>query len=173
MNVMNRVFRIIFISAILTGLLTLAACSDNNGPPVIDKPAPNFKLKDINGQSVSLSDFKGKVVFINFWDTTFEYCTDDIAHLQELHDEWSLAGEIVLLTIDADEDAETIQAFMQKNNYNFPVLLDSEYVVAGKYNVKYVPTSLLIDREGNFKLKVEGPFRYKSAIEKQLAAYLP
>jgi len=174
MKVLKRVIKITLAIVVLTGILATAACSAGGGQGArIDEPAPGFTLKDLDGRSVSLSSFKGKTVFINFWDSSFEYSTDDIAFLHELHEEWSQTGEIILLTIDTEEDADTIKAFMAEKNYSFPVLLDRQYEVAGKYNVNYIPTTLMIDKEGRFKFKVEGPFRSRTAFEKQIAGYLP
>jgi peroxiredoxin len=62
---------------------------------------------------------------------------------------------------------------MKNYNYTFPVLLDTDAKVAGKYNVIMIPTSILIDKDGKLKLNVVGPFKDKAALDKQLAVYLP
>ena len=76
---------------------------------------------------------------------------------------------VVLLTINIGEDPATVKNFIQTNKYTFPVLLDSQYEVAGKYNVQYIPTSFFIDKDGKIKTDMIGPFKNKAAIEKEMA----
>jgi peroxiredoxin len=158
---------------LLAGITVLAGCSGRSTPLTIDGPAPNFTLKDLNGKSVSLSDYQGKAVFINFLDTSFEASSNQLPFFQELHQEWSKEGNIVLLTIAVTEDADTIKTFIQQNNYTFPVLLDSNFEVSEKYNVQYIPTSIFIDRTGKVQLRIVGPFKDKAAILGQIAGYIP
>jgi peroxiredoxin len=173
MKTLQKTLAIVLAGILLAGALTLAACSGGSTPLLIDGPAPNFTLKDLNGKSVSLSDYKGKAVFLSFWDTSFDADIKQMHFLQELHEEWSKEGKIVLLTIDVEEDAATIKAYMQKNNYTFPVLLDNNFEVAEKYNVQYIPTSLFIDKYGKLQLNIVGPFKDKAAIMGHIAGHLP
>ena len=152
--------------------LTLVACSSDSQPLKIDSPAPGFELSDLNGQRVSLKEFRGKTVFINFWATTCGPCVSEMPVLQEFSS--SLSGrEVVFISINTGEDINVVKDFIQKNQYTFPVLLDSQYKVAGQYNVRYIPTSFFIDKDGLLKINLVGPFKDKTSIEKQLASFLP
>jgi peroxiredoxin len=173
MKNMKSFLRLMPVIFLLAGILTLAACSAGNTPVKMDSPAPDFTLKDLDGKSVSLNSFRGKVVFINFWDTTFDAALEQMPYLQELYSDWSKQGAVVLLTIDIEEDAPTVKTFMEKHKYTFPVLLDSKQEVAEKYSIQYIPTSLLIDKNGKLQLNIVGPFKDKDAIEKQVASFLP
>lgn len=173
MKATNKIFRIALAGILTAGILTLAACSGSSGPPKMDSPAPDFTLKDLDGKSLTLSSFKGKTVFINFWDTTFDAAVNQMPYLQALYNDWSKQGNVVLLTIDIEEDAATVKAFMQSHNYTFPVLLDSKQEVAEKYSIQYIPTSLLIDKNGKLQLNIVGPFKDKDAIERQVASFSP
>jgi peroxiredoxin len=164
-----KAFTVSLICATVTMIIALSACSRSPESIQINNKVPNFKLTDRQGKTVSLSDYKGKYVFLHFWNTTFDYSSESLPYLQELSQEWSKSGQIVLLTIDETESATTINAFMDKYRYNFPVLLDSDNQIAGKYNVTRIPISFLINQDSRLKMKVAGPFESKAAIEKMVA----
>jgi peroxiredoxin len=163
--------------AVLTGilicvlLLTLAGCASS--ALHINGPAPGFTLKDLNGQSVSLSSLKGKYVLLHFWDYTFQPCVDELPAFQKINDEWSQNGRAVLITIDANNSPEAVKTFMQKNNFTFKVLLDNQFSTAEKYEVQYVPANFLIGPDGFLKLNIGGVFRDKEALDRALQGYLP
>lgn len=163
----------IFLVFILTlGALTLVACSSSSSSLKMGDTAPDFKLPDLNGQSVSLGSFKGKTVLLNFWATTCNPCVNEMPYFQAMHEEMSANSNFVLLMIDVGEDAATVKKFIQGNKYTFTVLLDNQYEVAGKYNVQYTPTSVLIGKEGKVEFSIIGAFKDKAAIEKQISSYL-
>ena len=171
---LKNTLKLALVCTLLSVFLVFTACSGGSNQPLkIDSPAPNFTLKDLNGKSVTLSSFIGKTVFLHFWDTTFASCIAEMPYFQELYTGWTSSGEVALLTINAEETGEVIKTFMQSQKYTFPVLLDTEYKVAGKYNVQYVPTSFLIDKQGKLRLNIIGPFKTKADIEKQLAGLIP
>ena len=169
---MNKVIGIIWVFILAVGVITLAGCSGSSQSLYIDSPAPDFKLNDVNWQPVSLSSFQGKTVLINFWATTCPPCVEEMPYLQAIHNNESAKGNLVLLMIDAGEDKTTVKNFIQSNKYTFPVLIDSQYEVAGKYNIQYTPTTILIDKQGKIKFNIVGAFKDQAAIEKQLAGFL-
>jgi peroxiredoxin len=163
---------------ILTGILIIsllwmgAGCSGTQELS-LNSPAPTFKLKDLDGQSVSLTSYKGKTVFLHFWDATFQSCIDEMPIFQQVHEEWSKDGRTALVTVDASNSAEVVKAFMQSHSYTFKVLLDNQSAAAEKYNLQYIPASFLIDSSGVLKLSIAGTFKTKEALLKQLQGYLP
>jgi peroxiredoxin len=173
---MNKVMVIILAVVLAAGVLTLAGCSgssnSNNGKLNIDSPAPDFKLTDINGQSVSLSSYQGKNVLINFWAISCAPCVEEMPYLQAIHNDTSAKGNLVILMINAGEDQTTVKSFIQTNKYTFPVLIDKQLDVAEKYYIQYTPTTVLIDKQGLIKFNIVGAFKNQAAIEKQLAGYL-
>lgn len=110
--------------------------------------AIDFKLKDLNGKEVSLSDFKGKKVFLNFWATWCPPCKAEMPEMEKLYQE-TKDSDLVILAVNLAEDRNTVQNFISKNNYNFSVLLDSENAAAVQYKIVSIPTSYFIDEEGN------------------------
>lgn len=118
--------------------------------------AINFKLNTLDGKEISLNDFKGKKVFLNFWATWCPPCRQEMPELEKLYQE-SKDSDLVILTINLGEDAKTVKSFMDKNNYNFNIALDLDQDVAIKYNIVSIPTSIFIDSEGNLVSKKIGP----------------
>lgn len=110
--------------------------------------AMDFKLKDLNGKEVSLSNYKGKKVFLNFWATWCPPCKAEMPEMEKLYQE-TKDSDLVILAVNLDEDKDTVQKFINSNKYNFPVLLDTGNIVASQYEVVSIPTSFFIDKEGN------------------------
>lgn len=128
--------------------------------PTIKKgePAPDFRLPDLNGESVTLSQFKGKVVFLNFWATWCPPCIEELPSIQRLSE--SMQGtDFVVLTVNIDQAPESqIREFTKSKNLSFMVLLDPKSEVsAGKYGITGVPETFLIDRNGIVLERYIGP----------------
>ncbi|MFL0245748.1 TlpA family protein disulfide reductase [Candidatus Clostridium stratigraminis] len=129
--------------------------SNNSASPSskfnIDIPrqkALDFKLKDLNGKEVSLSDFKGKRVFLNFFATWCGPCKSEMPEMEKLYEE-TKDSDLVILAVDLAESTETVRNFINNNNYNFKILLDSNNTAAEKYQISSIPTSYFIDKDGN------------------------
>jgi peroxiredoxin len=171
--IITKKARIALIGIVVVSLFLIVGGCSGGQTAQINSPAPAFNLKDLNGQSVALNSFKGKTVILHFWDISFQPCIDQMPIFQQLHEEWSKDGRIVLVTIEPQNSAEVISTFMQSHNYTFKVLVDSQYKTAGKYNVQYVPANVLIDPSGVLKLSIAGSFKTKEALEKQIQGFLP
>ena len=109
--------------------------------------ALDFTLKDLAGDSVSLSDFQGKKVMLNFWADWCGYCRAEIPFMNKLYGELKEEGfEIVAVNLGGE--AAKIAAFAKEFKMEFPVLLDSQNEVASAYQVRSIPMSLFLDEEG-------------------------
>ncbi|MCJ7691638.1 MAG: TlpA family protein disulfide reductase, partial [Clostridiaceae bacterium] len=121
--------------------------SDESTAP--DKtPALDFKLKDLNGKEVSLSDFKGKKVFLNFWASWCPPCKAEMPDIEEVYNE-TKDSDLVIIAINVGESRDTAKSFIEENNFNFKVLLDSDENISNQYKLLGYPTSYFIDTEGN------------------------
>ena len=117
--------------------------------PFKDKvKAQNFILKNLNGHEVSLNDYRGQIVLINFWATWCLPCRIEMPSMEKLYAEFKNDG-FTILAIDLMEDADSVRAFKEKYKLNFPILLDSDGSVAQFYGVISIPTTYLINRDGH------------------------
>ena len=107
--------------------------------------APDFTLTNMEGKEVKLSDYKGKLVYLNFWATWCGYCDEEMPDLQALNAE---NDDLVVLAVNVREDKDTVQAYLEKGGYDFPVLLDLEGEIAGTYLVSGMPTTYFINSKG-------------------------
>lgn len=110
--------------------------------------AEDFKLKDLNGKELSLSDLKGKNVFLNFWATWCPPCRGEMPEIEKLYQE-TKNSDLVIVAVEIGEPLNDVKTFIDENNYSFEVLLDTDQKVSAQYGISGVPTSLFIDKEGN------------------------
>ena len=111
------------------------------------KAAPDFTLLNMDGQQVSLQEYRGKVVFLNLWATWCIPCREEMPALERLHQTYQ-AQDLAIISIDLKEGADQVRAFFQKHGLSFPSLLDPNGSVFRDYLVAGMPTTYLIDRNG-------------------------
>ena len=121
--------------------------------PLIGKPAPSFTLQDLNGKQVSLSDFKGKVVLLDFWATWCPPCSAAIPHMQALHKKYKDKG-LVLIGINHETDHAKVKEFA-RDRISYVVLLDADEPFK-EYGIRGIPTLFYIDREGEVRYRDVG-----------------
>lgn len=117
-----------------------------------DNKAANFTLSDLNGQKVSLSDFKDKPVVLFFWTTWCPYCRKELKVLNSKYQELVKDG-LQVLAIDAGESVSKVEAAVKNYNLSFSVLLDKDGSVSSSYNVLGVPTYIFIGKDGSIKFE--------------------
>ena len=166
-RIMNKLL-IITLALLIPGLVITGCQRSSPQLATIGQPAPDFTLPDLNGDYVSLSDFAGKPVLINFWNTGCPPCRDEMPYLQQVYDENSHT-ELVLLTISIAEKTDTVEDFLQYHNLSLPVLLDADASVALRYNLPGIPTTIFVDKDGILRAKVIGGFPSKAAIDDRLS----
>lgn len=109
--------------------------------------APDFTVKDLDDNDVSLSDFKGQVVFLNFWASWCGPCISEMPSIQSLYEQTEDL-DVKILTLNIGESKEIAKQFIDKYNYTFHTILDPENRVAGMYGVRSIPTTYIIDKTG-------------------------
>lgn len=119
------------------------------------KMAKDFTLKDLKGNAVSLSDFKGKIVFLNFWATWCAPCRHEMPDIEKLQNKYE--KDIVVLAVSTDTQGEEIvRPYIEKNKFTFRVLIDSSSDVSDKYSIFALPTTFIIDRQGKIVEMIPG-----------------
>ncbi len=137
-----------------------------------DKPAPSFTLPDLNGNKVSLSDYKGKVVILDFWATWCPPCVKEIPHFIELYKEYKDQGlSMVGISVDR-QGIGIVKAFIQKYKINYPILMADSQVTRAYGNIRSIPTTFVIDPAGNLQRMYVG-YREKSVFETDIKTLLP
>jgi peroxiredoxin len=130
----------------------------------VDNLAPPFTLKDLNNNEVKLSDFRGKIVVINFWGIFCGPCKEELPFFQAISDNES-AGSLKILAINVGEDTTTVCSFIYDEGYTFTVLLDSKKEVNTLYDVNFYPTTFFINADGIIKERKKGSFQSRTEIE--------
>jgi len=133
--------------------------------------AEDFTLEDSRGFMVSLKDFQGKVIFLNFWATWCGPCRIEMPGMELL---WQIFQDdnFVILAVDVRERRDEVSSFIEKNDYTFPALLDPWGKVANMYGVRAYPTTFLIDGEGKVVGKALGAREWASKDSFDLIKYL-
>ncbi len=127
-------------------------------PLTVGKPAPNFTLPDLADKSVQLSDYRGKVIFLNFWATWCKPCQEEMPSMEQLFKGYQKDGLVILaVSIDRVTTKKDIPPFVKNMNLTFPVLVDSWGQTDKRYKLMGVPETYIIDREGILREKVIGP----------------
>lgn len=125
-------------------------------------PAPDFQLQDLNGRTHRLSDYRGKVVFLNLWATWCPPCRQEMPSMEQLYRRLQGQG-FVMLAVSQDEDPrESVRPFVDQMHLSFPILLDPEGKIPPKYGVTGYPETFVIDPSGAVIDHVIGPREWDS-----------
>ncbi len=151
--------KILTLTAILLPLL-FSNCSSSpedsaKGESEGPQQMPSFTLTDIDGNVVSLEDYRGKVVLVNFWATWCGPCIKEIPELNELYREYKGSGFELLAVASQSGDAESVREWTERLRIEYPVLVGDQKVL-GKYKVFAFPTDYLADKKGYARDKIIG-----------------
>ncbi|MDH7486022.1 MAG: TlpA disulfide reductase family protein [Anaerolineae bacterium] len=132
-------------------------------PPAEPRPAvelgryaPDFTLTDLNGEAVSLSDWRGQVVLLNFWASWCAPCRQEMPLLQATYSAYADDG-LVVLAVNMGEEKRRVENFAADLALTFPVLTDEEITAGTLYRVRGAPTTYFIDRDGVIRQRYVGP----------------
>lgn len=120
--------------------------TDPNEETVDSIDAIDFKLNDLTGKEVLLSNYKGKIIYVNFWASWCDPCKYEMPFLEQLYKERK-DTDLVILTVNLQESKSVVDKFMADNKYTFPVLLDKDGEAANTYGIQSIPLSILIDKD--------------------------
>ena len=172
---MKKTHKLILLSFLVL-LLSLPVFSQSLK---IGSNAPDFSLQlQQNGKAsdktVTLSSYKGKVLFLHFWATWCPPCKVELPHMESLAKKLASQGDkakMKFLAVCISDSQKALTSFMQKNGYTFPSALDEPGLVAMKYGIQGVPTSILISPEGKI-LKIQVGMMNQKQLENFVADYM-
>ena len=148
----------------------LLSCSGSDKQSLkVGSSAPDFTLKTISGEDLSLSSFKGEPVVLNFWATWCEPCKDEMPHFQQVYDRYSKTDGLNVIAVNMNETADKASAFFSEYKLTFPSLIDvNQSVTVGKYGILGLPTTYFIDAKGIIRYVKIGPILTEAELATRL-----
>jgi peroxiredoxin len=123
--------------------------------PTVGTPVDEFRLTDLDGKTHSLSQYRGKVVLVNFWATWCKPCTTEMPAMQASFDKLRDKGFVVLAINELEDDAK-VRDHIKQYGHTFPVLMDRDNKVANQFGVFGLPVSVFIDQQGRVQEYIKG-----------------
>jgi thiol-disulfide isomerase/thioredoxin len=144
----RNAFAVCLVLCISAMILSGCARRPPESEPMLEigQPAPSFKLPDLSGQQVSLDQYKGKIVMLDFWATWCGPCRMTMPLMENLQKEF--ADTMVLLAINVQEPHDEVRDYIRAQGIHSRVLLDEEGLVGKKYGTESIPLQILIDKQG-------------------------
>ena len=132
------------------------------------EPAANFTLKSNQGKNIRLSELRGEVVLINFWASWCGPCRQEMPELETLYQKYQRLG-FTVLGVNVEEDSAAADKIIRESGVNFPVLYDNRNEVSKLYDVRAMPTTIIVGRDGDMKAKY---LAYKPGYEDKYEAHI-
>ena len=167
----RRIARVLMGTALLAVLMALPAFDGwSMGPrvPTVGTLAEDFRLTDLEGKSQSLSQYRGKIVLVNFWATWCKPCTTEMPAMQTAYDKLREKGFVVLAVNELEDDAK-VREHIKQYGHTFPVLMDHDNKVANQFGVFGLPVSVFIDQEGRVQEYIKGGLLTEQKIDETVA----
>ena len=136
-----------------TSLSLIKPTAQRDGRPQMAKA---FEVPSSNGKTIRLADYRGKVVFLNFWATWCPPCREEMPAMERLYQRYRDRG-LVVLAVSVDSDATAIPPFVTQHKFTFPIGQDPKMALADRYGVRALPSSFLVDKRGNLAALAIGP----------------
>jgi len=155
-----------------SGDYTFKTEPETGAAPYMGSKAPNFTLRNLQGEAVSLSQFRGKKVILNFWASWCTPCKMEMPHFQTLWARYNPGADFVILSVAGSQSEETIiRNFITDGNYTFTVCLDPNGDAFNKYELSSIPKTYFIDKDGVIRRIQQGMFTGPGEIEFMLNSY--
>src|SRR5262245_59666377 len=154
--------------AVLMAVPTPDGWSMGSRVPAVGMQAEDFRLTDLAGKEQSLSQYRGKIVLVNFWATWCKPCTTEMPAMQASFDKLRDKGFVVLAVNELEDDAK-VREHIKQYGHTFPVLMDRDNKVVNQFGVFGLPVSVFIDQEGRVQEYIKGGLLTEQKIEETVA----
>src|SRR5580765_5430674 len=160
----TTVFMLIALLVALAGLPAFDVWSMGSRVPKVGMQAEDFQLADLYGKTQSLSQYRGKIVLVNFWATWCKPCTTEMPAMQTIYDKLRDKGFVVLAVNELEDDAK-VREHIKQYGHTFPVLMDHDNKVANQFGVFGLPVSVFIDEKGVIQEYIKGGLLTEQKIQ--------
>jgi len=158
---------LLFLSSVL---FPLSGCGRKE-PPAVGVAPPKFTLPDLKGDKITLpDDFTGKVVVLRFWIDSCKSCEKEMPEINQIYSKYKDRG-LVVLAVNVGQSKSAAETFATRLHLTYPVLLDTDSKVTGRYGVKAVPFTFVVDRKGMIIKRILGETE-KESFEKMIQGLL-
>jgi peroxiredoxin len=155
----SRSFRSVQVLLVLivawTGVPAFDGWGMGSRVPAVGMQVEDFRLTDLDGNQQSLSQYRGKIVLLNFWATWCKPCTTEMPAMQASYDKLRDKGFVVLAVNELEDDAK-VREHIAQYGHTFPVLMDRDNKVANQFGVFGLPVSVFIDQQGRVQEYIKG-----------------
>jgi peroxiredoxin len=168
-GLMKKMFNVAMMGLVAAACLYSAvlvpwAWSMGSRVPVVGMPAEDFRLVDLDGQAQSLSQYRGKIVLVNFWATWCKPCTTEMPAMQASFDKLRDKGFVVLAINELEDDVK-VREHIKQYGHTFPVLMDRNNKVANQFGVFGLPVSVFVDEKGVVQEYIKGGLLTEQKIQ--------
>jgi len=165
---LNYMRQSLALAVVLVALASGVAWSMGSRVPVVGTAVEDFQLVDLSGKMQSLSQYRGKIVLLNFWATWCKPCTTEMPAMQTIYDKLRDKGFVVLAVNELEDDAK-VREHIKQYGHTFPVLMDRDNKVANQFGVFGLPVSVFIDQEGRVQEYIKGGLLTEQKIDETVA----
>lgn len=163
--------KVFIVSVFLIGVVVLSGIlGKQNIRSETLKTAPEFSLPAVNDGTIKLGNYRGSVVILDFWATWCPPCKDEIPDFIKLYNNYKDKG-LMIIGISLDTDTDKLKDFCRNMGINYPIAMSDDKVTGAYGGIQYIPTTFIIDKEGNIVKKYVGFTKY-SEFESQIKKLL-
>ena len=165
---LNYIRQSLALAVMLVALASGVAWSMGSRVPVVGTAVEDFQLVDLSGKMQSLSQYRGKIVLVNFWATWCKPCTTEMPAMQTIYDKLRDKGFVVLAVNELEDDAK-VREHIKQYGHTFPVLMDRDNKVANQFGVFGLPVSVFLDEKGVVQEYIKGGLLTEQKIDETVA----